>query len=455
MNTWSFSDTWKRFGLGGPQPQALPSLAFEELEGIASFHDGFQREAAVREMARRGDPRAISPLLARIGDWVPQVRLAAQQALAMFLRDELVHAWVHALTQVMAVYRVRRTSLDALVAEIERYFLRPGNLEVLLEGASGSGPEVKRWVARLQFKRPLDEQALFQLLRQCVFDEDAEVALEALRNADRLPAVLRHHVRGAACASRFPRVRLAAMRADLEAPLASTASLVRCLCLDRSAVVRAAAVAASKDDQPLLKAQALAVLASPSDDARRTDAALHVLQLLRAPETAAWCRHLCASPSSTLRRRAFVGLLAMAAPGERDALLLEILGDATAKVRRIAVEHVSSGGGVPDVRILSDWALTRPALTSDMLGILARLSPWDCLIVLLELLGRDAEPSMRGIQVVRRVDEWAVHMTRMYVLPRADQRDRVALLWSIHHGRLPQSALAQRVEQHLKAFAVL
>jgi hypothetical protein len=46
-----------------PAPEtAIAALAFEELTALSLSWDGHQREAAVNELARRADPRAIGPL---------------------------------------------------------------------------------------------------------------------------------------------------------------------------------------------------------------------------------------------------------------------------------------------------------------------------------------------------------------------------------------------------------
>lgn len=74
-----------------PVPVAnYSALDVEELLELTRSYDGYQREAAVVELARRAEPQAIACLLVCCGDWVRQVSSAARQGVDMLMRDELV-----------------------------------------------------------------------------------------------------------------------------------------------------------------------------------------------------------------------------------------------------------------------------------------------------------------------------------------------------------------------------
>ena len=437
-------------------------LAFEALVDLACSYDGFQREAAVAELVRRADPRAIAPLLVRTGDWVPQVRLSAQQGLAKLMRDEFVAQWAHALPELAYVLRVRRADLGELIAAIEQFMRR--NVDALEQHARAPDNAMRRWMFALRLGQPHTGAELRDVLRRGLRSNELLTSQLCLKALDRLPEpAQRREVLEAALRSRLPRVKTAAMRELLVLLAGADAqSIVRAMCFDRSPAVRSLAVSALAAGREEIADRAKETLRSPAGDARQRAAALHLLWLLKDPEALVLARTWVASPVVSLRRLARWLLLAAAQAEHADvgAQLLDILADVSPRVRRIAVEHVRRGGPLPEVEALMRLGLARRHLAHDVLAMLGHGSPWDRLLFVFELMESGDLPGDLAGVITNEVHAWVEAMGNCYVQPLAPQRTRLAWLWERRarwlSGGRPKGPLPHGfpplVEYHLRAF---
>ncbi|PIF74924.1 hypothetical protein CLU95_2061 [Variovorax sp. 54] len=437
------------------------ALAFSELKELARSYDGYQREAVVAELVRRQDPRAIAILLVCVDDWVPGVGEAAKKGLVSFMRDEFVGHWAHALPELAFAYRIRRTDLRALRAAIEDFFARnTGELErqaPLLDDA------MRRWIFTLRLQRANDDLVFLELLTQGVLSRDPPTAQLCLNAADRLRSSSDRRkffeVASRAC---LPRVRAEATRVLLGEKDFDVQRFARSMCFDTSAVVRSLVVnslAASRDE---FASRATEILELAQVDARKT-AALHVLHLLQDSRATGYARLLQASKVVPLRRLARWLVLSVAKDEEVDKELMEILADASPKVRRLAVEHIRRGASLPRPDALMRMGLERQEVATEVMAMLRSGSPWDRLLFVMALMERGDLSGDLCHAVTIEVDSWCKAMANCYVPPKETQRAALAAFWSRREELLSQGrprallpyGFPSEVELHLRAFRII
>ena len=438
------------------------ALDSEKLMELTCSYDGYQREAAVVELARRGEPRAIVCLLVCCGDWVRQVSSAARQGLATFMRDELIAYWAKALPEIAFVFRVRRTDLSDLIKAIEAFLGR--NVEALERHAHAPDSMVRRWLFSLRLAQPLTEQALLDLLLRGLGTSDLPIARLCLEASGRLQAPShRLEVLEATTRSRLPRVRVTGLRELLAAPNVDEQPFVRAMCMDTSAAIRALAVAALTTGREELACRAREILEQPASNGRLCISALHVLFLLRDPQALMFARGLAASsPVVPLRRLARWLVLSATPADDIEGELIEALADESPKVRRLALEHIRRGAFLPSPQALMRLVLERGELTADVKAVLRIGSPWDWLLFILEQPQNERLAAGLAQAMTDELHSWTLAMWACNVRPPAMHRESLARLWvqkapllpDKYHWDLPQGLL-KKTELHLRKFNVI
>jgi len=449
---------WQRRPRTAPQV-ALDALEMAELLQRSRSWDGFEREAVVTELCRRDDPAAIGALLVGCGDWVPQVRRTAQQGLRQFLRSECVPRWATAWPELAFLRRVQRVDVSALLADIERFVTLHIDAFDRQAQLSSPNPERQRWVFGLRLKQDLPKTERSALLCQGVQSSDLPLARRALQAARHLDAQWGQAVFEAALRSRLPRIRDAAARALLRLPAVHGQRLLRELCFDDSAELRATAAALLHSGREIVAARAVAVLDNVATSPRQQGIALHALSLLEKPAALARATQRLEAASTSLRRMARSLRLQAVQDAALDEEMLTTLADPSAKVRRLVVELVRRGTTAPSAEALRALGLQRMELAADIFAILRRGSPWERLSFALELLSTTTpEPALRQ-RIKQELKSWAA--VRFFVQPDAQQRARLAALWGDHHTglrhlhRLVGTDMVEKIETRLRAFQVL
>jgi hypothetical protein len=454
--------TWWKTRIEAAPKADVSALSFEALAELACAYNGFQRQAAVDELARRADPRAIAPLLVRTGDWVAQVSQAAQKGLVAFMRDEFIAQWAHALPELAFAYRIRRADLRELIAAIEEFLAR--NVDALEQHARSPDSAMRRWMFTLRLRQPHAEAAVVEILRRGLRSNELPTSLLCLQTAEQLrePAH-RREVFEAALRSRLPRVKTAAMREMLAAADGDAQLFVRTMCFDRSSAVRSLAVGALVAGRDEIADRAKEILSASASDARLRVAALHVLSLLKDPQALMLARSSVASPVVALRRLARWLVLTEAKGDAAGVQLLEILVDASPRVRRLAVEHVRRGAPLPNLDALMRLGLERRELARDVLAMLGCGSPWDRLLFVFELLDAGTPSGDLAVGVTNELHVWIKAMGNCYVQPLPWQSARLASLWMRRAQLLPDErpkgllphGFPELTEYHLRAFHVI
>lgn len=98
---------------------------------LAWHADGFIRAAVLQRLADSPHPSFIPAIVARLNDWVPEVRLAARLAVGTHLRTAFLPEWLKCWPQIRGLYHCQRAVHRLLVIEIENWLmLRPHHAKV-------------------------------------------------------------------------------------------------------------------------------------------------------------------------------------------------------------------------------------------------------------------------------------------------------------------------------------
>lgn len=116
----------------------------DDLLKMSENWDGYRRENAVRRLGVLGNPIAIPKLILRANDWVPQVRLAAVQAIHRLAIPANASAFVSCLPEIYHLGRCGRDNHDKLIASIEGFLVSDENASHVIEGLSSDEPLVAR-----------------------------------------------------------------------------------------------------------------------------------------------------------------------------------------------------------------------------------------------------------------------------------------------------------------------
>lgn len=237
---------------------------------------GFEREEAVRNLARLRAPEALPGLLVCLNDWVPAVRAAAREAVGLYLDDELLSAWPAALPAMVHLLRGKRDDHWPMLSAIGGFLGHPTRAGVFVGALAPKDPAVRRWLVGIEW-HATGEAARAAMLRARMGSADIVDAMWALRQVDQLgSAAARPALWLNACANPHGIVRAQALRRlCAEAPEIGAATAVR-MALDATAGVRDVAIAQLRKSGGIddVRATAEELLRTPSKAPRGGASAL-------------------------------------------------------------------------------------------------------------------------------------------------------------------------------------
>ena len=413
--------SWLESWLKTPAPQD-PWLAFQ---ARCVDSDGRCRESALRELQRLPAElhgRALPFVLARLNDWVPQVRAAAAKALLPLLRDDLTPAWLLALPDVARLMGGARWGRDgvALREAIEQFLLQdPARRAALLACAPHMALPARRWLTlQSWWHGPPDER--LQALLLALQGADARMARQALRHLKTLSAdwLAQPGVCEALARAHFPGLQLEVLR-DLQAegqfPGGDEALE---LAFSRHGGTRNWLLFHAGDElKQLVLRRAETLLGEPNAVVRQL-VALQVLRALRAPS---WPGHLvsgCAHPAARMREEACVQSFAHFEPDHCNALALRALADPSPKVQRAALNALRQGRAALTAPELRDLVRREPRAMQAVLRVLSHWSAWIRVPLTLELLAQT--PVDRDVALAE-LDALGLSLQRSRYAPTAEQ----------------------------------
>lgn len=418
--------------------------------GVMSFDaSGRVREAAVRELGRVGDGRAIPFLLIRVNDWVKNVRAAAREALRRFLDDAYTADFARALPIVMGLHDQRRGDHAALIATIYGLFRGPAGSAALREALLGRDARARRLA--LRFLSADDGPGANELLKLCLAGRDsilASTAASSLRNRSNVSDL--EDILRALLGSRFSRVRCEGLTGLAERfPEAASESLARAL-FDEHAGVRevarfylrrrgtdefASLYRGRLNDATNATADpsAAAAIAGLGETGSRADADLAAFFLDHA---------------SLRVRAAAVRAVGRLSGDDYDDALIAALGDPQGSVARAAVAALLPRAGrlslLSVVRLLD--SLPTPPARRRVLSVIARLRRWDAIP---HLLAATSDPDLRTHAEVH-IGRWIAKGLRDYTRPDPDAVTAFAAALEENRKHIAPALLA-KLNQELHA----
>ena len=167
--------------VGSPQSMSVDAILkctdLSTLLTCVGLKEGYKREAAVLQLGVLKDPVAISELLKRANDWVPEIRSAAKIAVLKLATPENAEAFVMSLPELYHLHKCGRAKHGKFISEIERYLIEPINVLNILNGLNDNDSEVSRACFALALKHKLADTDQFIL--RALQHKDVNIRLRA------------------------------------------------------------------------------------------------------------------------------------------------------------------------------------------------------------------------------------------------------------------------------------
>lgn len=349
--------------------------------------DGYFREAAVRQLGKKGcSADAWQVLIERQNDWVPQVRQAALASAGVFLKTERLPVVLAALDAVVRLTRKSRTDHNRFVDQVGAFLDQPEHRSaVFAHFRKSRGP-----VASFLLSRMLcwPEAAQAEVVRLSTTHKDFLVRSRFLSACEASGTVGEAALR-ALLADRHPRNRQKAFLALWKSAPANRQALLEPALLDPSGAVRGVALWAAKQSAFDLTAFVAAQGNGETLVPRAYLGWLQLLGVLKNWESLPMVEKAFADTRPQVRQAA---LLAWAAISREtaDVPTVQAMLDTSPKVAKLAGQLLRKGKVLlsgEQLQQISD-ELERRGDLGRLLAFSQRLSYWERLAWLLELLPR-------------------------------------------------------------------
>lgn len=359
--------------------------------------DGYFREAAVRQLGKKGSSAdAWLVLIERQNDWVPQVRQAALASAGMFLKTERLPVVLAALDAVVLLTRKSRTDHNRFVDQVGAFLDRPEHRSAVFADFRKSRGPVARFLLSRMLRWP--EVAQAEVVRLSTTHKDFLVRSRFLSACEASGTVGEAALR-ALLADRHPLNRQKAFLALWKNAPADRQVLLERALLDPSGAVRGVALWAAKQIGFDL---AVFVAALGNGEALAPRSYLGWLQLLgvlKNKESLPMVEKAFADARPQVRQAA---LLAWAAISREtaDVPTMQAMLDISPKMAKLAGQLLRKGKVLlsgKQLQQISDELERRGDLGRE-LAFSQRLAYWERLAWLLELLPRyGGEPDRQTI----------------------------------------------------------
>lgn len=149
----------------------------DDLLTMSEHCNGYKRENAVRRLGMLGNPVAIPKLIARVNDWVPQVRNAARESLEKLLKNENAEAFIYSLPYLYHLKNCGRDDHKILIEKITNFLLKPENNSYIKSAIKNDDPNIARIAIKLCIENPLIDK--HELVSECLSHSDVIVRIIA------------------------------------------------------------------------------------------------------------------------------------------------------------------------------------------------------------------------------------------------------------------------------------
>lgn len=408
--------------------------------------NGREREAALRELPQLPAElhgRALPLALARLNDWVPQVRAVALRALPALLRDELEPDWIAALPAVVRLMGGGRWAEDGTAARdaIQHFLLQsPQRRAALLACAPQLGLPVQRWLAVQSWHYGSSAERL-QALSQALQSADARLAGQALRRlqvqSDDWPAL--DGIRQALARAHFPGLRLAALRHEQVRGRMPPQEEAIELAFGRHGATREwllfHADAALKQ-QLCARAERLLDANGPVDGQL---AALKILRVLKDEALPARLHAAFNHPVARLRELGYVLGLPDADESQAAALTCRALADPSPRVRRAALTALARGRVSLPAEELLELSRREPRAAPAVLNALAHFEPFTRATAALSVLAEQPVEPHAAAEHLRALER---AVARSLYAPTREQAEALQQAAQVLRQRRPELSFA-------------
>lgn len=355
--------------------------------------NGRDREAALRSLptlAPELHGAALPLVLARLNDWVPQVRAAAAAALPLLLRDELETAWIAALPELARLMQGQRWARDGADSRgaIEHFLLQsPSRRAALLACAPGQATRVARWLTRQSWLHGSPGERV-AALAQALRGVDARLAWESLRHLQALDpdGLALPGVRAALAAARVPSLRLAGLRDDHARGRLPAADEAMALAFSRHGGTRSWLLfhaEAGLKQQVLQRAESVLDAAGPAGP---RIVALQVLRALKAVSLPGHLQPALDAPQARVREVAHAIAQAVLDEAGRSACAARALADPSGRVQAVALRALRRGSATLTVAELQALVGRAPQALRPVLRAMEGYDAWTRVPAALALL---------------------------------------------------------------------
>ena len=230
----SFTEFFIKRMLGRSKSGAISTP--EEIDPLS--RSGYVREAAFASMCLVPNASAIPAILRGLNDWVPEVRRAANRALAAHLRPQFFETWVVNLPTVRRLSNQIRDQHETVIRQIEGYLLAEGLCNFLLSRGATLAPECEALAYRIVAAHEVGRRD--ELIKYGISASNPQIAKAFLSI---FGSKLHEHTQqvDACMQSKFADLRLAAVRAIGQSNLANETDRLTEAFLAGSPAVRSAA----------------------------------------------------------------------------------------------------------------------------------------------------------------------------------------------------------------------
>jgi hypothetical protein len=438
--------------LGTPQALTVIPKTWDDLVSDTQSRNGFTRERAVVELARRMNADALPIFLERLNDWVPEVRGAARGAIASFISEQYLGTWIASIEEVIALSRGKRANHVELLLRIKNLLATMETVAALRHAYPLAAPEIKRYIFDLELAVPPSDDQRYGAFLSAVLGNDVVVATAALESDAVLSPAHQDGLMLASCKSMFGAVRLRGLRKVRDVNLPQAANLLRQSCLDVNAGVRSFACANVRDDREQVIEELRLVLASGAGSRFRA-AALDALCMFAVPDADVLCKNAQIDGASLVRYIAFSWAFKLSSQSARDPLVLPALRDISANVRRVATRNVKSGAEAPNVDELLQLLSENPRTLGALLSVATQLSPWANLTFMLKGALATPENGATAEEFRQALIHWEADMAHCYVRPKPEESRVLSVIWLKVKSHLPL-LLRERLAYQLTAFQI-
>lgn len=350
------------------------SVSIDTLRQFARYHSGYVREAALRRCVELALPELFPVVVARLNDWVPQVRQVARTAIVTLLPLVPPAQILAELPVILRLHSAGRGDHATWLDQFEMVLIQTMSADDIVTAAQGGDVHVARACAHLCWKHQLLGSAtLIGLILQR--GDDIVLANQAVNMCSQLPhgeQVAQYHQ---AARSHFGPVRGLAIRALLDMPDVDRIQVATKALTDVQGSVRAVAirflVAAGVD----VRAHYATMLKQGPMAAKRTRICLSALAAIRVQDDLALIKSFTASDGIAIRIAAYAAWLKLA-EHEKDTIAHMAFLDAAPGVRKFALKAVRTHGAYIPLSVIHSCLMERDDVSITMQFVESQRWPW-------------------------------------------------------------------------------